>query len=281
MSLHFETSVYSFRDYVSFLNGIYNDIKEREFIYTQKDFGRELGLSEPRISSLLKGKEGISQKRAQQIARSLELSDKESEYFFNLVLSTSSKSKVMKSKALEYINLNFNRKNHYQPMESWKILEMQGHDIIWSLITIASDFSDLSKIAKIADISIAEVKDILVAFQDHGLIEMSFGKIKALKEHIAFGNSIPSQAIRSFHKDKLNKALESVDTQSTDKRVNESLTFTLNPKDLPLFRQKIEKFIDDFLIDASLEDHTSVAGMSVCFYQIHDKTENSKTKTIH
>ena len=273
--MNFEVSIYAYNDHIQFLNDILDNLKDNNVLYSQKEFGRDLGLTQPRISSILKGKEGISLKRAQEIAISLELSEHESQYLFHLVRSKSAKSIKEQEKSQEFINHHHNKKSYYQPLDSYTLLEMRGHDIIWNLITINSDFSDLQKIARIAKISVKEVNLIIEKFIELKLVERDFGKLVAKQEHISFGNALPSSAIRKFHKDKLKMALESIDEQGTDLRLNEAITFTVNKKDLPHLREKVEKFLDSFLEDIDENNQKDISTMCVSLFSVYDSADSN------
>lgn len=277
MSMNFEVSIYSYNDHISFLNDVLDDLKEKNVLYSQKEFGQDLGLSEPRISSILKRREGISLKRAKNIVNSLELSEHESLYFYHLIKSKNARSIKEREFSSEYIKTYHNRKSYYQPINSSSsLLELKGHDIIWSLITINSDFSDLSKISHIAGISVDEVKIIIEKLIELDLVERDFGKLKAKQDFISFGNALPSKVIRNFHKDKLKMALNAIDQQDTTQRLNEALTFSVNKEDIPKLREKIEIFMDKFLEDVNEENHQDIATICVTLFSVYDSNNSYK-----
>ncbi len=265
--MNFDTSVYSYKDYVSFLKDVFVDISKYEVSYTQDDFARNIGMSAPRVSQIFKRKEGISTKRAVEIAKNLELSEKEAEYFIHLVSYRTSKSEHKKNVSAGFIKENYRETPaNYQVLENWSLLELPGYEIIWNLIDIDSDFSDLSKISRMTGLDQSDIERVITKLLELKLVERQYGKLKRLSNHPAYGNSMSSDVIKNYHRNKLMDSLRSLDTQDTDTRVNESLTFTMKRSDFQKLSQKIEKFVDGFLSDLEEGGEDEIATLNVSFF---------------
>ncbi|MBC76004.1 MAG: hypothetical protein CME64_08300 [Halobacteriovoraceae bacterium] len=267
-------SVFSYKDYVTFLDDLLSSKRKSDLTYSQITFANELGISPPRLSQILKGKEGISVKRAKEITPSLDLSEKESEYFYHLVTSRTSRSPKQREESLRYIEEN---QRQYVPaslpMSKIGLIDLEGWDVIWNLFEINADFSDLKKISFITKLSVSEIEAVLTKMEEIGLIEINDGTVKRLSTRIKFGNSLPSESIRNYHQRKLQDAIKALDTQDKSTRKNETLTFTMKKSDFEKLSLKIENFIDNFLNDTEETDHDEISTITIA---MHSRLEEAK-----
>ncbi len=262
-----EISIFSYKDYVEFFNDYLNEKRKNDISYSQAEFAKDLGLTPPRVSQILKNKEGISVKKAKSLIDSFDFSEKESEYFFHLVSSQTAKSVEQRNLSQQYINDNYQVKiSHYLSLENWELLDMDRWDVIWSMFEITNDFSDLKPIARVLKLSPHEISDALDKMVELDLIYNENGIITRRKNHIVFGNSISSQSIRNHHKRKLIEAIKALDSQGTDIRKNESITFSLKKSQFKKLSDKVEKFVDDILNDIDENDHDDLATLTVALY---------------
>jgi uncharacterized protein (TIGR02147 family) len=262
-----DLSVFSYDDYVTFLIDTLSTRKASNLEYSQVDFAEDLLMSPPRISQILKRKEGISIKRAKGIAKSFEFSEREMEYFFHLISSKTSKSKAQKEVSKQFILDHHKvRVPNYLSMDKWCLLDLEGWDIVWNLIEINSDFSDLTKISQICRITTTEVEKIIETMESLELISRKSEQIIKLKKHISFGNSVQSSAIRNHHKRKIIQSLKALDFQEQDKRKNESMTFTISKTDFKKLSLKIEMFMDNFLNDIDESEHDEVLSLNISMF---------------
>jgi len=267
-------SVFSYNDYVPFLEDLLSSKRKSDLTYSQITFAKDLGISPPRLSQILKGKEGISVKRAKELAPSLDLSERESEYFYHLVASKTSRSPKQRELSLRYIEEN-QRKYlpTYLSMNKLDLIDLKGWDVIWNLFEIKADFSDLNKISFITKLSVEEIEAVLAKMQDIELIENNDGVINRLSTRIKFGNALPSKSIREYHKRKLKDSILALDTQDQTTRKNETLTFTMKKSDFNKLSLKIENFIDNFLNDTEEEGHDEISTITIA---MHSRLEDAK-----
>jgi uncharacterized protein (TIGR02147 family) len=265
--MNVDLSVFSYDNYVAFLADTLSSKRAENLEYSQANFAEELLMSPPRMSQVLKGKEGISIKRASAIVELFEFSQKEREYFLHLISSKTSRSKIQKEISQQFIRDNHKiRVPHYLSMDKWCLLDLEGWDIVWNLIEVNSDFSDLNKIGEICKITPAEVEKIMKTMESLELILRKNGEIIKLKKHISFGNSVPNSTIRNHHKRKIIQSLRALEVQGQDKRKNESMTFTVGKDDFKRLSLKIETFMDNFLNDIEQSEHDEVLSLNISMF---------------
>ena len=153
-----DISIYTYKDYVTYLDDLLKARREENISYSQSEFAQDIGVSAPRISQILKRKEGISVKKAKGIVELLDFSEKESEYFFHLVSARTAKSPQQKASSEKYIFENYKKKIPlYLNPENWSLLDYEGWDIVWNFLAFSSDFRDLDKLSKVIQINSSEI----------------------------------------------------------------------------------------------------------------------------
>jgi uncharacterized protein (TIGR02147 family) len=198
----------------------------------------------------------------------LDFSEKESEYFFHLVLAKTAKSHKQKIVSEEFINEHFKPKIPlYLDLDSWSLLDYEGWDIVWNFLAFSSDFRDLKKLSKVIQMSSSEILVIIRKMEEIGLVTYDEGLVTRLKTDIHFGNSISNKSIKNHHKRKIIKSLKALDFQDQDTRKTESITFTMNKEHFKKLSLRIEIFVDNFLKEIDEEEkHDDVSTLTVSLF---------------
>ncbi len=262
-----DVNIYAFDDYVYFFEDLFLDIKRKNMNYTQRDFAKDLDLSPPRISQILKRKEGISVKRAKAIAENIELNKLEKEYLYHLVLSKHSKSKTQKEISTSYIKkFNHNQDHTYLSKEKYSLISMKDWDLIWTLLELESNLDRLRLICTIKGIDKSHFNDVILELLEHDLIGVIEGRVYRKKHNIAFGNSVSSKEIRNHHIYKLNESIHSLEVLNNKVRKNESMTFSIKKSDYKILEKRVEEFIDNFRVGISEINHDEVMTLNISLF---------------
>ena len=67
-------------------------------------------------------------------------------------------------------------------------------------------------------------------------------RLKVSNDFIMSQSGVPSEAIRSYHRQILNKALQSIEMQSLDERDLSGIGLAIDPNDLPSIKKDISEF---------------------------------------
>ncbi len=85
--------------YRSYLERQYQARRGKNSAYSLRAFARNLGIAAPKLSQIFSGSCGLSGESAQRIAKKLDLSETETQYFVALVELEHSRSKIGKAQA--------------------------------------------------------------------------------------------------------------------------------------------------------------------------------------
>ncbi len=262
-----DVNIYSYDDYIEFLEEVYISLRSQRPDYSQRDFARDLDIPAPRINQVLNRKEGLSVKRALLVSKKIDMSEMEREYFSHLVSFKTSKSKKQRETSREYVNkLNHNHSHQYLNQESWSILDLEGWDIVWNYLEIESRLESLRTICMCAGMKKESFNEIILAFIEHDLIGVFEGRAFKKKNNIAFGNSVSSRSIQNFHIRKLEDSIRAVKNLDNSKRKNESMTFSLSKEDIKVIEKRMEAFLDELRLDLSTQAHDQVYTINLAFH---------------
>ncbi len=273
MYLDYDVSVFSYDDYVSFIEDVYLDIRQKKGAFSQRDYAKTLGLSAPRINQIINRKEGLSASKAMKLSTIFDFSDSEREYFYHLVASRTSRCHKQKNESRKYISDNYSPLGkNYQSYEKWSLLDLEGWNVIWNLIGLREDCNSISELSKISSFKFDKVDRIIQKMVDLELVQVLDGEVVKLTNNIAFGNSISSKSVQAFHRAQALKAIEALE-EPIDERKFESITFTMNKRDYSNLCSKIEKFIDTITNDLEKEEHDEIVSINVALYkEVKSKT---------
>ncbi|MEK6704426.1 MAG: TIGR02147 family protein [Bdellovibrionota bacterium] len=214
--------------------------------YSLRAFAKDLLISPQRLSHVLNGNYGLSGPAAVKIAKRIGLSHAEAEVFCALVESEHARGRVRRDIARQKVN---ELRKEYTPLsvDTFKIMADWYHFAILEL-TLVDDFdADPSWIAKTLGISIYEANSAIQRLKKlEFLEEKRDGSLKLGAQFDVNPAGIPSDAVKKFHKQLLEKAMLAIDLQSLDDRDFSSVILAMDSADIPLAKKKIRKFQDEF-----------------------------------
>lgn len=211
--------------------------------YSLRSFARDLGISSGRLSEILNKRAGISSTKARQIASRLNLSKEEAEIFYALVEKANARQPLRRlaaEKRLDVLKKSFQYK--MIDLETFRVISDWYHFAILELTYISDFKSDSRWIAKRLGISEHETQLAIERLLKLGLLLKEKNRLKDANAHLATPSEIPSESIKQYHSQILEKAISSLYTQTVDRRDITANTVAIAKKDLP----KAKKMIRDF-----------------------------------
>lgn len=230
------------RDYRQILKGELERRCLRNRRYSLRAFARDLDLSSARLSEILNSKTGLSREKAETVCSILGFNDEEKEFFCNLVESEHARSKtkrelaqarLTKYQAAQYNSLEV---DHFKAISDWY------HFAILELMNLKRYQCDPRWIASALKIQEIEAKLALERLERLGLITKKRNKYVPTESFSSAQSAVPSEAIRNFHRQILQKALDSVDLQSMERRELGAVVMAIDEKDLPRIRERVRDF---------------------------------------
>lgn len=259
-------SMKKFKTFEGYLSNVLETRQLKNPAYTISAFARQLGLPPSRLSEILKGKIGISVKRAMDISDILKLSEKDKEFFVNLVQAEHDRNPLQRQKAQDKISDFYDK---YASLEEGKISNWY-HLALLELIGLDENLGS-EKLA--SRLGLSEV------IAEHSIKELlAMGAISKSETHSGFtivdanretAMDIPSESVKQLNEQILSKAAQELRLQDVSNRDFSIAVFGFNKDQLPLAKERIKQFRRDFMKEFESAPHKdSVYSMSLQFFEL-------------
>jgi uncharacterized protein (TIGR02147 family) len=233
----------------------YLEIKSRRPKYSLRAFAKKLEVGSGSLTLIMDGKRRISQRKAESVAKKLELSPEEERKF----LSEFRLKKTIKNKK-EYQLFEINL---FPPSQTWLVFG------ILNLVNVP--FVDLSplSIAQIFSIDEKEASEVLNKLFMQNLLSVdSDGKVFRTKERLTTIDDKANDALIEIQRSHIRKALESQEKDTVENRDLTALTMPLSTKSLPMIKKLIREFQDAIEEISDPEAYDSVYTLNMQLFPI-------------
>jgi uncharacterized protein (TIGR02147 family) len=206
-------------------------------LYSMRSFARDLGLSPPRLSSILNKKYSLSPNAAQEVAEKLGLITSARDEFVKSVVLDKVSRRSVKPKLKEIPMYEHLSKETFLLISEWY------HFAILELTYLKSFQPTSEWIAHRLGISLQEASGAVERLRKLNLLQiLRTGKFRPTSKWTLSPTDIPNQAIRSAHTQLLNKAIRSLQRDKLEDRHFTNCLIAINKSDLPEMKREIEKF---------------------------------------
>lgn len=243
--------------------------------YSLRAFAKHLNLEPAHLSRVLNGKKNISSQTAKNISEILFIKEQDQNYFMSLVEYVTSKKQKDKERAFERIKKYAPQDESVQlQMEALKVLSEWYHVAILDAVFLNEPtFKAPSDFASYLGITTIEAKLAIERLIKLGLLEQTKTGFKKTHLKLKSTDDVPNLYLRKFHKQMIEKALLSLETQSVYERYVKGKTFTFSKKDIP----QLKKIIDRFFEEVSQFIQTS-KGKKDALYQLNTQLFDLRRK---
>jgi uncharacterized protein (TIGR02147 family) len=277
-----QDSIFNFTDAIDFLNYEFESKRIKNARFSLRAWSRQLGYNNPSfLSHILKKERKLKLDVAEKFATQLKLASKSKKYFELLVLLQNSKTVDEKNIYLDLLeSLRPKKGLPSQPLslEAFRIISDWYHTAILELVELKDFKSDINYIAKRlgGEISAQNIKSAIDRLLKLELLEQTAsGKLKRAKDNPRLlENYIPSEAIRHFHKQMIEKAKASIECQSINERDIRGTMISVKSKDYSKIQAIIKKAHEDILKYSTTGDGDELYHFNTQFFQITNKKEN-------
>lgn len=216
-----------------------NDSNEK---YSLRKFAGDLGLSPSFLSMIMNRKRNLREKNAQEIIKHLTWNKKKKDTFIKLVRYEETGSESLKDELIEEEKFKANNLEYKElSQDIFCAISQWYHNGILALVALEGFQNDSRYIAKKLGITSMEAEIAVNRLLRLQLLENKDDTLIAVSYKRTIAN-IPSQAVRKFHKQMLQKAEKSIETQSMEERDLSGIMLVTDPKLLPEAKAKILDF---------------------------------------
>jgi uncharacterized protein (TIGR02147 family) len=242
--------IFEYTDYREWIRDAFDDFKQRKTVISWRYMAMKLGADPGNLLRVSQGKIHLTLSLVKPMAEFFELDEKETAYWTELVCFGRAKTDA---EAL----------NHYEKMQilkgiplkrlAKKELEFYRHwycNSIRSIIGICRFKDDYEGLAECCTppITVEEAKSAVKLLYDLNMISKDRdGYWKVNDTFVSTGGNWRSEAVRTFQKETIRLAGESLDRHAPPLRGISTVTMTFNMDDIALIREKIKEFRSELL----------------------------------
>lgn len=254
-------------NYRSFLKEELIERQQKNPSYSLRAYARDLGVPVSRISEILNGKNGMSQKRALDISERLKLNHKDQQLFLDLVQMEHGRSKLEKQQARSRVqakmDFSYEIENH-----EFSIISEWYHLPILELLKLPSQNTEES-IAKKLGLEKDTVRTALHKLAEMGLVQTQYGSWTTVQQEGTIKSGFPSKSVRNYQRQLLEKALAALTERPLDERDFSSAVFVLNKKQVQHAKERIKQFRRSLMRELEgFEDPEAVYCLSLQLFEL-------------
>lgn len=228
--------------YRNFLLQEFESRSSRNARYSLRAFARDIALSPSSLSLVLSGKQGLSRVAATRISGKLGLAGEEGAWFLDLVEAEHGRTES--ARRLARIRL---RKQDSAGMalslELFRAISDWHHLAILELTELEGFESSPRWIARALGINARVARAAVARLRKLGLLEEGAdGRLRQTEGFLATPSGVPSEAIKSFHRQILAKAEAALLTQPVEERDFSALIFPMRRSELEWAKGRLKEF---------------------------------------
>jgi uncharacterized protein (TIGR02147 family) len=243
--------------------------------YSLRAFARDIEVSPAHVSQIFSGSRGLSASAANKIAQLLGWKENEARLFTDMVEADHGRSTIQREAARLRMSKGYGgRLFRHLSDDEFRLISDWHHLAILQLIELPRSKHNPAWIANSLGIKTSEAMDALERMTRLKLIEVRGKKIRRIESYVKTSDDVPSESIRSFHRQILSKATASLDSQSLEEREVSAAFVAIDPDQLPEAKQALRKFRRKFCLDISEKgDSSQVYCLSTQFFAVSARTK--------
>ena len=233
------------QDYRSILRGEIANRCEKNPRYSLRAFARDIGVSSSRLSEVLNGRYGLSRIAAAKIGSSIGWNKQECDVFCDLVDSEHGRAKKVKAAAKMRLA---QRSSPYQQLslDSFQVISDWYHYAILEL-TLLDNFQSRPRwIAQKLGLSENLVVPAIERLKRLNLLTEKAGCLIATDAFTASTTDVPSDALKKFHRQLLEKAMSALQVQTVEERDYSHMILAIDRDHISEAKDVIKKFRRSF-----------------------------------
>lgn len=241
--------IFDHQDYRAYLRSVLSERHGKNQAYSLRAMARQIGCAPSTLSQILKGARGISPHRALAVALKLGLESDEAEYFHLMVQHSRAANLDARAYCTEKMSrLNPKRTVRDLSADAFKMIADWHHLAILEMSFLHGFRLNPENVATRLSIPVLEARTAFDRLERLELLEPSTdGTWKRAPGRNLIASQAPSQALRSYHRQTMTKAIDSLETQTPKEKFVGSENLALDSRLLPEANKLTEKYFHDML----------------------------------
>lgn len=225
-------------DHQEMLKQEFLDRKARRPAYSERAFARDLKISPGYINLLFSGRRSLSPAKGLSLAQRLGWSEEKTQAFVFSIQQNGLKHGSPASP--RHASPKFSNLEH----DTFRFIADLNHLAILTLVQSRAGVTS-AEAQRAFGLSAVETELILNRLDRLALIRLEKGKYMAKKKSVEL-KAVPSEAVRAFHRQAIQKAESSIEQQAPAIRNLAALTLSFDPDEISEAKAFIKRFLKSF-----------------------------------
>lgn len=217
--------------------------QRRRTSYSLRAFARDLKMSPSFLSDFLSGRVGMSHARVEWIAGRLGWSETAADHFWDLLQTKFAKTVAARKNArlkaasrLKQVSVNVS-------IDAFKAISDWYHLVLLEIYQIKGEKADAKQIARKLGLCAATVREASERLERLGLVRRTAHGYVPVESETWIGDDLPSEAVRIYHVQVLNRAIEAVDKVRMEERESLSLVFSIDRSEFEKMHKELRSAV--------------------------------------
>jgi uncharacterized protein (TIGR02147 family) len=240
--------VFEFANYKNYLKQLFVEKTKRNPSFSLRALAAQLGMAPSTLSEIFSDKKNLSVEKASEVAIKIGLNEKETQYFCLLVQLETAKSVDVKNSLQERLNnLNPKKKAFDSGIDAFKMISDWYHLAILTLCSVTGLTLTAEVASKRLSISKVEASLAIERLSRLELLEQTpQGHYRKTKDNLLVDAPAPSEAMKNYHKQYLDKAKEALISQTPKERLSRSESIAFDVSQLKEADALMDEFYERF-----------------------------------
>ncbi|MBT8495175.1 MAG: TIGR02147 family protein [Rhodothermales bacterium] len=236
--------IFEYLDYREYLRDAYAALKASRRGFSYRAFAQKAGVGSPNfLKRIIDGDRNLTPTSLEKVAKALELSTRETEFFRDLVSFTQASSSADKNASFRKLGKHRkHRRVRKLERDMFDYLSRWYYPAIRELVTCEGFQDDPKWIANHVRpaITVAQARKAVDALLKLGLlVRDDDGRLQQGEALLSTGPEVRSLAIRNFHKQMIGRALDAIEDVPLEEREISGTTVALTEEGFRLFKERI------------------------------------------
>lgn len=230
-------------DYRSFLRAVLSEKIKQNPQYSLRAFSKNLQLAPGFLSDVLNGRKNLSIQSVLKVVDGLNLSPKESAFFNLLVQLDSARTQETRLKIAQELESLFPKRTAANlGLDHFLIIADWYHAAILEMANSSAFVVNASSVSKYLGLTKLDAQIALDRLHRLELLELKSDKsYRKIQSSLLASSHAPHEGLRRFHKQMLQKAADSLESQTNVEKIVGSETFAFDPESLELVNEALEE----------------------------------------
>lgn len=224
-------------------------------LYSLRAFARDLGISSGQLSMILSKKRGVSAESADRMAKALKLNRVEKQYFLNLAVQEHGRSKRIQGIAKEKVDqirqveeaLSLSQ-DQFSLISEWYHMAILQVMQLKNYAESAAEEGECLFISKRLNLTEETVLVAIARLLKLGAIVSHGDHHQPASDFVMVPGSMPSSAIKRFHKQNIQKAVEAIEFQDSKSCAFKTTLLSIDAADFTKINEELGQFCKGIMI---------------------------------